>query len=429
MEYITVRAKNIIKDSIFLEFIYSSFGQGLFLLLGLVQNKLFATFFEINVFGEWNLLVSIYLLISMLPFTALDQGNNRYALYYLNSGQEDVFISSIMRFYGRFFIGYICLILIFSFFLESSFFATYKVEFVFYFTSEIVVNSLITIENAYRKRKEVFLVRFCILIFRMVGLIFLYKLGIFTIKYVLYLFSGTNILIMWTLQRKYLKLIFKTNHFKVCQRNDVIHKIFRYAYPLIIWSIFGWMQNMISRWYLNNFLNLANVAQYSILTSLSFYIPNAIYTLAAGFILPYLYSLTITLTRRHYYLLIGFFGAILLLYCIFVFLHSDFLITVIADKKFLPISKYLKYTTITSSISVFAMFTTIKIYKDGNTKSLILPNVLPGLFVLVFGYIIINKHGFLGAVSIYSLSQILYSLLVIPVSIKAITKIPIVDQN
>ena len=89
------------------EVIITSLGQFLYLFQSLIQNKIFASYFETTVFGQWALLSSAYVFISMLPFTALEQGINKEATEVRKNGYDRQFYSVIALLYASCFSIYV----------------------------------------------------------------------------------------------------------------------------------------------------------------------------------------------------------------------------------------------------------------------------------------------------------------------------------
>ena len=88
------------------EFILTSLAQCIYLFQNVIQNKIFTTCFETSVFGQWSLLVSVYTLVSMLPFSAIDQGIYKVAHKCKESGKEAELCTTISVFYVLGFIIY-----------------------------------------------------------------------------------------------------------------------------------------------------------------------------------------------------------------------------------------------------------------------------------------------------------------------------------
>ena len=187
-----------IKKYITIELIIVAIAQGLYLLQGVIQNKIFSSFFDVSVYGEWALLTSLYTLISMIPFSAVDQG-----VYRLTPTCKDE--KERKKLYGTVAILYFSCFLVYSLlffggtivFSEENFFLNeYVAFFLLYSFTEIIKNTFVAIYNVDRKRKKVLLVRTIGIVSRTALLVLLYMFGNFTIKNVLLILVVTNILII-----------------------------------------------------------------------------------------------------------------------------------------------------------------------------------------------------------------------------------------
>jgi len=138
----------------------------------------------------------------------------------------------------------------------------------------------------------------------------------------------------------------------------------------MIWAIFGWMQNMILRWYLDALLDLEAVALYSVLTTLSFFVPNAIYTTLNAYVMPVVISKNYKFTRKSLLKYLLAVLAVLMVYFVLVCFGGKYMVLLLADAKYLAILKYLPITTLSSILYVIAMLSTIEIYRREKTKKL-----------------------------------------------------------
>ncbi|MFK1852091.1 hypothetical protein ACIXNJ_19995 [Bacteroides fragilis] len=70
----------------------------------------------------------------------------------------------------------------------------------------------------------------------------------------------------------------------------VLKDVFSYSYPLIIWGIFAWIQSMIGRWFVDFYLTKSDVANFSMIFSLSLLPSTAISAIIGSYFVPIAYS-------------------------------------------------------------------------------------------------------------------------------------------
>lgn len=389
------------------EFILSTFTQFVYLFQSVAQNKIFTSFFPLTVYGEWSILISIYTLISMLPFSACDQGVFKIAYKYKEDKEEAELYTSVSIVYVIGFLAYLVIFLLGKFFIKKGvFFRNYIFWFLLYVFTEIYKNVFIIIDNAYRNRKRIFYIRTVEFIIRIFIMLLFYYFNIFSIKSVLILMVFTNILIYFIqspLIRK-IKIPMEFEKFKIIWK-----EIVRFSYPLLTWAIFGWMQNMISRWYLEIFMDYDSVALYSVLTSISFFVPNMVYQVANSYIIPIVYSKQKGFTEKKLKSYVIFFAALFSIYLLFVIFGGKYFILLFSSNRYLPILKYLPFTTFSSIIYVLSMLSTIEIYRSGMTKKLLFSTIFPGLLMSTVGFFLIKYMGFNGAIINYMMGHFTYA--------------------
>ena len=388
------------------EFIMTTIAQSLYLLQSVVQNKIFTSFFSTSVFGMWSLIVSAYTLVSMIPFSALDQGIYRTAFNSKKEGKDNQLYSMIAIFYFTGFLLYTFIFVWMNIIQGEKFFAYgYTVPFLLYSFSEILKNTYVILDNAYRNRKRVLIIRVFGFASRTILFLVFHHLGIFTLESVLWILFGTNLIIL-AYQNRFIRNITLKIDSKYCKQLGIT--IIKFSGPLLTWAVFGWMQNMISRWYLDALLDLESVAMYSVLTTLSFFVPNAVYTIINSYVMPIVFQDNRPFTRKSSLKYIGLVASPMMIYWLGVCFLGKYLILILTDTKYLDICKYLPLTTFTAVLYAIAMLSTVEIYRRGDTKRLIISTILPGLFMATVGYVLINKLGFTGAVVNYMSGHIIY---------------------
>lgn len=410
--------KRFSKKKIFenkIEVILSVLSQLVLIFQLLLQNKILATYFSKTEYGMWSLFLSLYVLISMLPFTAFDQAIARITYKKVNSEEKYHFVNSIYLIFSLFFIFHFILLMLLT---KSSSYNVFFWSFIIFTFTEILKNSLLVIDNASRNRKRVFLLRSLDLIARTLLLLILFKYSLFTIDGVFWVFIMVNIISILSSYKKFGKIF---NYINVKYIVDLFSKdILVFSYPLMIWAIFGWLQNMINRWYLNYYLDSDSVAIYTILVSITFFLPNAIYGAINNFFMPYFYSKNIRAKISFYKKYLLNIGIILVAYTIFTFFFKEYLVLILADKKYLQIANLVPIITLTSSVYILSMISTFEIYRSGDTKKLLFPTILSGIIPTIAGYFVVDSFGLNGAIVNYILGQLVYACLVFRISYKHI---------
>ncbi len=391
------------------ELIVTTVAQGLYLLQNVVQNKIFTSCFDTAIFGQWSLLVSAYTLVSMLPFSAIDQGIYRNAYECRENGQEKQLCSIAGVVYFPLFILYSIVFFAMNKVQGANFFASgYGFFFALYAFSEILKNTFVLMDNAYRNRARVLIIRtFGITSRTILFLLCHFWIGL-TLEAVLQILFVTNVVILLYQFRFIKQISFKPDRESFI---PILKRVVVFSLPLMIWAIFGWMQNMIVRWYLDSLLDLEAVALYSVLTTLSFFVPNAIYTALNAYVMPVVMAKNYVFTRKKLTIyLIAVFAA-MMAYLILVCGFGKYLILLFADSKYLTILRYLPITTLSSIIYVIAMLSTIEIYRREKTKKLLVVNIMPGLITALLGYFLISRYALNGAVTTYVLGHLVYAVL------------------
>lgn len=389
------------------EFIISSTAQFLYLFQTVIQNKIFTSCFSLEVFGEWSLLISAYTLISMLPFSALDQGIYRIADACKKQENEKKMYTMVSAIYFSGFAIYTIAFCIINFVQKDLFFANgYLFLFLIYAFSEILKNTYVIIDNSYRKRQRVLNTHVFGIVSRTILFLITYAIDKFTINSVLGIMIITNGIIL-LYQREYLFNI--PSRINKEDWNAIGLPVLKFSAPLLTWAIFGWMQNMISRWYLDALLDKSTVAMYSVLTTISFFVPNAVYTILNAYVMPITFSNNKPYNYKSLLKYVGAVSALLMCYWLGVLFLGKYLVLLLADTKYLEICKYLPFTTLSSILYVVAMLSTIEIYRRGHTKKLIISTITPGLFMATVGFFLIRNNGMNGAVTNYMLGHIIYA--------------------
>jgi O-antigen/teichoic acid export membrane protein len=159
---------------------------------------------------------------------------------------------------------------------------------------------------------------------------------------------------------------------------------------------------MIGRWYIDAFIDRANVANYSLMTSLAYLPVNAIISIFGGFFVPRIYlkekenSGYISKANSKIQLIST---ALWFFIIVFSFYFGDFIIKVFLSKKYLEVSWSLPLLMIGNAIYCIGQLSIYEVYFYKKPKLLIASNVVPGLISLSAGFFLIKYYGYLGAVA------------------------------
>lgn len=391
-----------------------AFSQMIQLFGGVVLVKLLAVLLTKSDYGYYSLALSIFTLVSIMPFTAFDQGVARYISVYKEK-------HTLKKYYINIFVIYISILLVYLilfystrnlFNLSNEWFNISGILSIFIIT-EIFKTTIFSIETASRDRKLVTfqkLFEYC----GKIALIYIvYKYFQLDIKSLFFVYSIINInIIVYSLIKNKDNIEFSSINKK--NITALSRDILLFSYPLLTWALFGWFQNMSNRWLLNAFLNESIVAEFSMLSSMALLPPNAILGIVNGFIIPIIYERENTergYARKTLNVLLPVVGLIYGCMIIFTFIFNKQIILILADAKYIKNAWMLPYMLISGCIFTLSMMSTYEIFAHKKTKKLILPNIIPGISSMLFGYFAIKYYGLMGALVNFMLTYIIYGIL------------------
>jgi O-antigen/teichoic acid export membrane protein len=195
-----------------------------------------------------------------------------------------------------------------------------------------------------------------------------------------------------------------------------LHDAFGFSWPMIIWGIFGWLQNMSNRWMLSRFADLPSVAEYGVLVSIASFPVTALLGLVVTYIVPIIYqregshagSSRRTVVRVAFLMLPVF----ILMVLVSSFLHKDIVAT-LSGPQYTNHSNLLPIILIAACFSATCSVLTYAVYAQRRVSLLLVANTVPGAFSLVFGYFVIQSSQFEGAVLTLVLSHCIAGFLFI----------------
>lgn len=399
------------KKQKYIEFFLSFSATVIYSLTVYAQNKIIVIGFSRTNYGEWSLLLTLYTLIEMLPFSALDQGVYRFS--YENKNKRSKYLSAIFELYII-----ILLIQIVIFYVLKNvgliLFQTFNPTIIFfgYCMGEILKNTCYAVYNANRRRGKILFVRCVDLCSTVIGLLFMLKNGLISINGLCIFLFIRNILIIFILVYEE-KVVYDLEFFKL-----IYNRIIFYSLPLLATNIFGYIQNTINKWYLNDRLTVENVALYTVIIGVSYYPPNTYLGIVNNFFLPKIYSRKENLGLKNYILYICTFSLPLIIYFSLLPLLGKYLIIFLYDEKYLDVLPYLKIVSFVACFYQIASFSTFVLRRDNENKRFLLPQIASSIIMISFGYWLILKYGIGGAVANYCIGQMIWSIGMLVASIK-----------
>ncbi|ATH06710.1 hypothetical protein BIY24_01775 [Halobacteriovorax marinus] len=384
--------------------------------------KILSTQLTIIEFGHYSLVLSILTLISLLPFSAFDQGVVRYVSIYRDKGIFNYF-------YSNCFIPYFALLAVYTLFwivlsqtvLLDSYWSTILWALPVFISSEIIKTSYLMIEYFDRERLFTLVtisIEFSLKCLSPIAIKF-YSKSLSTLD-VLSVFAVINLLILlmtFYKRRQSLRIsLIKTKYIRIFNS-----RIFKFSYPLLTWAIFGWLQSMGNRWFLNLYSTKEMVAKYSLLSSVANIPTTAIIAIVSGYIVPIIYQKENE--KRGFassFLKITIPSLSVILTCFVVIFHlfSYEIITIISNENYASISKYLPVLLFSNSLVILADISTYEIYAHNQTRRLIRSKIFPGMFSLIFGLILTKNYGLHGAITNHLLTNIILAALILNTTIK-----------
>lgn len=182
----------------------------------------------------------------------------------------------------------------------------------------------------------------------------------------------------------------------------------RFSWPMIIWGVFGWLQNMSNRWLLNRFVDLPTVAEYGVLVSIASFPVAALLGVVVTYILPILYEQESSCKGSSRKIVIKAALTLVPVCGLMVFVtavwHREITILLsgpeyTAHSGMLPIIMAAVCFSSVSSVLTYAVFAQRRV------ASLLMANTFPGAFSLCFGYLAVGARQFDGAILTLILSH------------------------
>lgn len=184
----------------------------------------------------------------------------------------------------------------------------------------------------------------------------------------------------------------------------------RFSWPMIVWGMFGWLQNMSNRWLLSHFGGLSMVAEYGVLVAIGTYPVAALFGAAATYLVPILYEresrvrdASIEIARRSVRVL----TAVSIVLVVAAGLWHRELVLVLSGRGYIENSRLLPLITAGACVTGLGSILAYTVLAQRRVASLLLANSLPGLFSVVFGFGAVKFFSLNGAVATLVLSNLL----------------------
>ena len=379
---------------------------------GLLFFKLLTVYLPKAELGNYLLATSIMALVLLVSFSVMDQGLMRFVSIYETQGK-------LREMYPAYLFGYAILVAILAavFLCLSSLMGVWTrwggifIGLMFWILTEPIKNAALALSNATRDRMVIAKAKVLEQFVRsglLLAVALLFSLDNSRVLMLLSL-SGVCVcvILLWS-QRALLGVL----------RKDNIRKVFAdaisFSWPLFVWGIFGWLQQMSNRWLLEVFGSEQEVANFGVLASLATLPFTMVLGIVAAYALPVIYQIentspgsarakVIMILRKLVPLLVG---VVLML-----FIFGREIVLLAATQDYLQNAWLLPFMATGVALSTLGTVMTYKDFAMNQTRRLILPNVLPGILALVIGLILVPSYGVSGAATSFILAHTTYCLL------------------
>jgi O-antigen/teichoic acid export membrane protein len=394
------------------ELAWTTVGQFLFVLQALVQMKILATNFTKAEFGEWSLVLSISILISMLPFTALDQGVARVCGTLKTEESRARLLARTLLSYLVLYTFWILILAVAATSILRDH-ALVVTAMAVYTLSEITKSSIAAFNNAARRRMSVALQRAWDVAGKSGLLLIAVTLDSLTVTSALLLITASNIIgALFFARRYWTSVVDPSTPWLESSRT-----IASFSWPLAVWAIFGWFQPMISRWYLAGSDGSELVASFAVAVGVGIFVPNFAYTVMSSYLLPVLFSAEGPMALRSYLAIVSAFTLVLSAYTLLTIPGSPLLLSILADSKYTDLADYVPWISATSTLHAVASLLAADLFRAGMTRKLLMPTVAPGLLSVGLGAVLVPRYGLEGALWTFMLGQLIYAASASAVSI------------
>jgi O-antigen/teichoic acid export membrane protein len=280
-------------------------------------------------------------------------------------------------------------------------------------------------ENALKRQKNFAILLLFDLVVKIIGILVLKSMDILSASYVFVLFFFSTSLI--SLFFIYKAKLVAFSEISIIEAKNIFFNMLIYIYPILIWSIFVWAQNMVFRWYLGIYASVEDVAIFSIMTSLSILPITAITGVLGTYLLPKLFhdKKNIDVIYRKVIKIVLSIVILFLFILLIIIIFKEEIITILTSLKYVNSAWVFPYLFLSMIIYAIGNVLSYIVYTKKETKDLLISNIIPGAFAIIFGFVFIKKFGLNGAfytfMATYILSGILNSYMVIAKHKRVIT--------
>lgn len=374
--------------------------------------KLLTVFLPKAEMGNYLLATSVMALVFLASFSVMDQGLMRFASIYEARGD-------LPRMYSAFLLGYAMLALLFAliFMCFSALLGSdSRWGGVFFglmccILIEPIKNAALSLSNASRNRMVMAKAKALDQFARAGLLLVLAILVSVNSRTVLIIIALSSVcvssLLLWS-QKDLLVRVRKQNIFKV------FADVFSFSWPLFVWGIFGWLQNMSNRWLLEVFSSEQDVANFGVLASLATLPFTMILSIVGTYALPIIYqaeNINPGSARQNVNTILRYFAPMLLSIVLLAFIFKHEIVLLAATQDYLQDAWLLPIMAVGAALSSLGTVMTYKDFAMHQTHRLILPNILPGILALVSGLVLVPSYGVKGAAASFVLAHVLSCLM------------------
>ena len=191
---------------------------------------------------------------------------------------------------------------------------------------------------------------------------------------------------------------------------ETLNDSIRFSWPMIVWGLFGWLQNMSNRWMLGHFAGLEVVAEYGVLVALATFPVTALLGVVVTYLVPILYEqesqhpgAARRQVARFAWGLVPVCATMVVLAAVW---HRDIVVS-LTSEAYASHSQLLPWVMAAACASAVASVLTYSIYAQRKVSSLFLANIIPGLSSLGLGYFTVSHFQLVGAIATHILSNLI----------------------
>ncbi len=339
-------------------------------------------------FGVFSLGISIFVFISMFPFTAIDHAVNRYYSIYQKKGIWLCALNAITFLFFILAIIYCLIALIINGYVTPLISGLENIYPILFFSlTEIYRITLLNIENVQRNRAINLISNAFVYVMRILIIIYLFKENLLDITFIFWgfgLISLTNIGFVLLSNFKDYVGLFKNS---IKENLRIGKELLVFSLPIIIWGPFIWAQNMINRWLIDIYYEESIVAEFVAVNAVATLIPTAVFGVVWALMTPILYKKeddkSGAILELNRWINSGF-GFILIIGFVACWLLSEFVFSYVFTK-YSGSAWLLPYLYVPAAFIQWAAYSSSELYARLNIRSLLMPNIIPGLLAIIIG--------------------------------------------